>query len=409
MPQRFNKFRKQQLCVYCDIINEMFVEEEYAVEESKRLSPDEALKVYEKEQRGKLKVFIGYAPGVGKTFTMLNEGNRRKKYGEDVVVGYCEAHGRADTDAQIGDLEVIPRQKVKFEKKELEEMDPQAIIARRPKVALIDELAHTNVPGSRNKKRYMDVEEILNQGIDVITTMNIQHMESLNDIASKIAGVKVRETIPDYIVRRADELVVVDLTPDALQNRLKRGSVYDLGKVPQALKNFFRLGNLSALRELALRETAQEVDEDLEEYMKKEGIRSNWRANEKIMVCISSNPTSKKLIRRGARLAYRYKCDWYVVSVNCTNRFARKVSLKGRQMLNGHYQLAKQLGAEVVALEGNSVSEELARWANDNHVTQVFVGYPRRTKLETLLRGSTVNKLIDKLKDTDIHLIANEK
>ncbi len=376
--------------------------------ENERLMPEEALKICSKEERGRLKIFIGYAPGVGKTFTMLNEGNRRKKYGQEVVIGYVEAHGRAETDSQIGELEIIPRKKVRYDRTEMEEMDTEAIIARKPETVLVDELAHTNVPGSKNKKRYMDVEELLCHGINVISTLNIQHIESLNDVVLQITGVKVKETIPDYVVQRADEVVVVDLTPDALQNRLMRGNVYDLSKVPQALKSFFRKGNLNALRELALRETAEEVDEDLAEYMKKEGIRDNWRTVERIMVCISPSSTAKKLIRRGARLASRYRCELYVVTVNCTNRFARKVSLKERQQLHGHFQLAKQLGAETGTLEGKSVSEELARWANEKHITQIFMGYPKRTKLETLLRGSTVNRLIKKLNNVDIHLIAND-
>lgn len=376
--------------------------------EQQRLSLDEALKICNKEERGNLKIFIGYAPGVGKTFTMLNEGNRRKKYGQNVVIGYVESHGRAETDSQIGDLEILPRKKVQYNNAEMEEMDTDAIIARKPETVLVDELAHTNVPGSKNKKRYMDVEEILCHGINVITTLNIQHIESLNDVVFQITGVKVKETIPDSIVQRADEVVVVDLTPDALQNRLKRGNVYDIAKVPQALKNFFRKGNLNALRELALRETAEEVDEELAEYMKKEGIRDNWRTVERIMVCISPSATAKKLIRRGARLANRYKCEWYVVTVNCTNQFARNVSLKEKQLLHGHFQLAKQLGAETATLEGKSVSEELARWANEKHITQIFIGYPKRTKFETLLRGSTVNRLIKKLNNVDIHLIAND-
>lgn len=357
--------------------------------------------------RGRLKIFIGYAPGVGKTYTMLTEGNRRKKYGQDIVIGYVESHERPETEDQIGELEKIPRKTVRHSKIDMEEMDTDAIIARKPETVLIDELAHTNVPGSKNKKRYQDVEEILNQGINVVTTLNIQHLESLNDVVTQITGIKVKETIPDYIVQHADEVVVVDLTPDALQNRLNRGKVYDMDKVPQALRNFFRKGNLNALREIALRETAEEVDEDLAEYMKKEGIKDNWRTVERIMVAVSPNPASKKLIRRAARLANRHKAELYVVTVNCTNKFAKKPSLRDRQILNTHFQLAKQLGAETVTLVGKSVSDELARWSNEKHITQIFMGYPKRTKLETLLRGSTVNRLIKKLDNIDIHLIAN--
>lgn len=359
-------------------------------------------------ERGRLKIFIGYAPGVGKTYSMLNEGNRRLGYGQDVVVGYVESHGRSDTDSQIGKLEVIPRKKIMYNGHEMEEMDIEAVKARHPGVALIDELAHTNVPGSKNKKRYEDVEEILQSGISVISTLNIQHLESLNDIVKQITGVPVNETIPDYIVQNANEVVMVDLTPDTLQNRLRRGKVYDMAKVPQALKNFFRKGNLNALRELALRQTADDVEEDLEEYMKDEGITDTWRTTERVMVCISSSPNAKKLIRRGARIASRYKCEWYVVSVNSTRLSAPKSTPNDVKRLNSHYQLANQLGAHTIQLQGKSVSEELAKYANEKHITQIVLGHPTRTKAETILRGSTVNKLIKMVKNVEIHLIPND-
>jgi len=373
-----------------------------------RMSPEKALEEAGRERRGLLKIFIGYAPGVGKTYTMLNEANRRLKYGQDIVIGYVEPHGRDETDRQIGQLQVIPRKKILYNGIELEELDTAAIIARRPQTVLVDELAHTNVPGSVHVKRYEDVEDILKSGINVITTLNIQHLESLNDVVYKITGIKVKETIPDFIVQHADEVVVVDLTPDALQNRLKRGNVYIPDKVPQALKNFFRKGNLNALRELALRQTAEEVDEQLEEYMRKEGIRDNWRTVERIMVCISASPFAKKLIRRGARMASRYKCEWYAVSVKCTNRFVKEPSSNDKKMLISHMQLVKQLGGEVIELEGKSVSEELSRWALDKHITQIVVGYPNRTRLEMLLRGSTTSKLIKRLRNVDIHVISDD-
>ncbi len=378
------------------------------MDSNENMASAETVETCDSKIRGHLKVFIGYAPGVGKTFSMLNEGNRRLKYGEDVVIGYVQTYGRIETEKQICDLEIIPRKKIIYNKTESEEMDTDAIIARNPQTVLIDELAHINASGFKHKRRYEDVEEILSHGINVITTMNIQHMESLNDVVHQITGIKVKETIPDYILQRADEVVVVDLTPDALQNRLKRGNVYDEEKAAQALKTFFRKGNLNALRELALRQTAEEVDEDLSEYMKKECILDNWHTVERVMVCISPSPSAKKLIRRGARVAYRYKCEWYVVTVNCTNRFAKKVTLKDRQMLHTHFQLAKQLGGEIITLTGKSVSEELARWANERHVTQIIMGHPTRTKLETMFRGSTVNKLIKKVKNVEIHLIPND-
>jgi two-component system, OmpR family, sensor histidine kinase KdpD len=370
-------------------------------------SDEEKLSPQDNTQKGHLKIFIGYAPGVGKTYTMLTEGNRRKKYGQNVIIGNIESHDRPETLEQVGSLDIIPKKKFMYDRKQMEEMDTDEIISRNPDTVLIDELAHTNAPGSKNKKRYQDVEEILGHGIDVISTLNIQHLESLNDIVFQISGIKVKDTLPDYIVQEADEVVVVDLTPDALQNRLNRGKVYDLDKVTQELRNFFRKGTLNALREIALRETAEEVDDDLEEYMKKEGIHDNWRTVERIMVAISPNPFSKKLIRRGARLANRFKCEWFVVTVNRTKDMEKEESLRDRQMFHQYMELAKSLGAQQVTLEGKSVSDELAKWSNENHITQIFMGYPRRTILELLLRGSTVNKLIKKLNNIDLHLIAD--
>jgi two-component system sensor histidine kinase KdpD len=371
----------------------------------KRLTPEEALNIYNQQGRGMLKIFLGYAPGVGKTYAMLNEANRRLKYGQDIVIGYVENHGREETDSQIGNLQILPRKKIIYNGVELEELNVEAVLSRHPVTVLIDELAHTNVPGSKNKKRYEDVLEILQNGINVITTMNIQHLESLNDVMFQITGIKVNETIPDKILQHADEVVVVDLTPDALQNRLQRGNVYNMEKVPQALKNFFRKGNLNALRELVLRQAAEGVDEDLDAYMKREGIKDNWHTVERVMVCISSSSNSKKLIRRGARIANRYKCEWYVVTVNSTRLLFREDSEQNKKMLNSHIQLAEQLGAETVQLAGKSVSEMLAVFANKKHITQIILGQSTRTKIETILRGSTINKLIKMVKNVEIHLI----
>ena len=373
--------------------------------DEKRLTPEEALNICRQQSRGMLKIFLGYAPGVGKTYAMLNEANRRLKYGQDIVVGYVEDHGRAETDGQIGSLEVLPRRKTIYNGVELSELDVDAVLKRGPETVLIDELAHTNVPGSRNKKRYEDVLEILEHGINVITTLNIQHLESLNDIVYQITGIRVNETLPDRILQQADEVVVVDLTPDALQNRMRRGSIYQPEKVPQALKNFFRKGNLNALRELVLRQAAEDVDEDLDAYMKREGIKDNWHTVERLMVCVSSSPNAKKLIRRGARIANRYKCEWFVVSVNSTRLFFDNNTEEDKKMLLSHGQLAKQLGAETVLLTGRSVSETLAAFANAKHVTQIVIGQSARTKVETLFRGSTINKLIRMVRNVEIHLI----
>lgn len=373
--------------------------------DEQRLTPEEALKICNDQKKGALKIFLGYAPGVGKTYAMLNEANRRLQYGQDIVVGYVENHGRAETDAQVGNLPVLPRKKIPYNGVDLEEMDVDAVLARHPVTVLVDELAHTNAPGSKHEKRYQDVLEILDHGINVITTLNIQHLESLNDVMFQITGIKVNETVPDHILQDAHEVVVVDLTPDALQNRLRRGRIYKTEKVPQALGNFFRKGNLNALRELVLRQTAEEVDEDLDNYMKREGIRDNWHTVERVMVCISPSPTSKKLIRRGSRIAYRYKCEWFVATVDCSSRFAPEMTDASRKMLDSHLLLAKQLGAKVVCLKGKSVSDALADFANKRHVTQIIMGQSARTKVERFFRGSTINKLIRKVKNVEIHLI----
>lgn len=357
--------------------------------------------------RGRLKIFIGYAPGVGKTYAMLNEANRRLRRGDNIVIGYLNTRGRLDTEEEIKDLKIIPSKEIKYKDTFFQEMDTEAIIKMKPSYVLVDELAHTNAPGSKNKKRYEDVVELLNSGINVVTTLNIQHLESLNDVIKQITGIKVNETIPDIVVEQAEEVVVVDLTPSALQNRLKRGAIYKDENIDRALKNFFRKGNLNALRELTLRQTAEEVDEDLEEYMKEHGIRDNWHTVERVMVCISSSPNAKKLIRRGARIAKIYKCEWIVVSVNCTHIFAPKLTDKDRQIIESHIKLAKQLGANVAELTGKSISVALSNFAAERHITQIVIGHSRRTKLQTILRGSTINKLLKKIRDVEVHVIPN--
>lgn len=374
----------------------------------KRATPEEALKKLREEERGHLKIYIGYAPGVGKTYAMLNDANSRLEKGEEIVIGYLESHQRKETENEIGKLETVPRKKVEYNGVVMEEMDTDTIIARKTSTVLIDELAHTNVPGSKNKKRYEDVEEILSQGINVVSTLNIQHLESLNDIVRQITGITVRETIPDKIIENADEVVVIDIAPMALQNRLKGGYVYKNENIARSLKNFFRLGNLNALREIALRQTAEEVDEDLEEYRKEHGIKENWHVIERVMVCISPSPTSKKLIRRGARIAKRFKCEWIVVNINSTRIFAPKMTEKDAATLEGHFKLARQLGAEVVNLTAKSISRELAQFATERYITQIIIGHSTRTKVQTFLRGSTVTRLLKLTKDIEVHVIPND-
>lgn len=371
----------------------------------KRMSPEEALKKATKENKGKLKIFLGYAPGVGKTFAMLNEANRRLKRGQDIVIGYLEPHDRPETIDQAKNIPVIPRKIIEYNGVAFEELDTEAIITRKPSIVLVDELAHTNAPTSEREKRYEDVQVLLNNGINVITTLNIQHLESLNDVVFQITGIKVRETIPDSIVYNADEVVVVDVTPDALRGRLERGIVYKKETAEKALKNFFRKGNLTALREIALRQTAEEVDEDLEEYMKEHGIHDNWYTVERIMVCISSNPNANKLIRRGARAARRYKCELYVVYVECTHPFSPKLTNKDLKTLDLHKKIAKKLDGEIINLKGKSISEELLKFAQEKHITQLFIGHSKRSSFQTFLRGDTVNKILKEAKNIEVRVI----
>ncbi|MHC1683925.1 MAG: universal stress protein [Clostridiaceae bacterium] len=371
----------------------------------KRMSPEEALRKATKEKKGKLKIFLGYAPGVGKTFAMLNEANRRLKRGQDIVIGYLEPHDRPETIDQSKNIPVVPRKIIEYNGTLFEELDTEAVIKRKPNIVLVDELAHTNAPTSLYEKRYEDVQILLDNGINVITTLNIQHLESLNDVVFQITGIKVRETIPDSIVYNADDVVVVDITPDALRGRLERGIIYKQETAEKALKNFFRKGNLTALREIALRQTAEEVDEDLELYMKEQGIKENWYTVERIMVCISANPNAIKLIRRGARAARRYKCEMYVVDVACTHPISPKLTDKDIKTLERHRKIAKKLNAETITLKGDSISEELLKFAQEKHITQLFIGHSKRGRLQTFLRGDTVSKILKEAKNIEVRVI----
>lgn len=374
------------------------------IEEKQRITPKEALEAYKRQNTGSLKIFLGYAPGVGKTYTMLNEANRRLERGKDVVVGYFESHDREQTIKQVKSLPMIPLKEITYNSITLKEMDVDAIIERNPELVLVDELAHTNVPGSKNKKRYEDVLEILNAGINVYSTMNLQHLESLNDIVKQITGVNVNETIPDKIIAES-EVVVIDMPPEALRKRLERGNIYKPYLIESALKNFFRAGNLSALRELTLRQIADEVDEDLEEYKNKHDIHDNWHTSEKIMVSISSNPKSKRLIRFGARLAKKYKCPWYVVYVNCTHFMSPKETLDRIRDLNSNMELANKLNGTVIKLESTSISKALLKFADEKHITKLVIGHPKRTRLQKLFRGSTINKFLEHAKDIQIIVV----
>jgi two-component system sensor histidine kinase KdpD len=375
--------------------------------EVRRPSPEELLeKIREEERvagRGRLKVFLGFAAGVGKTYEMLSEAARRKhESGQDIVIGYVETHGRKDTEAQIGDMEIIPRREVIYKGAAFGEMDTDAIVARRPEWVLVDELAHTNVPGSEREKRYQDVLEILKQGINVVSTLNVQHLESLNDTVQQITGVKVRETVPDWVLGEADEIVTVDITPRALINRLRRGDVYPAEKVPQALQNFFTEGNLSSLREIALREVASEVDRSVQTYRRDRRVSQPWQTKERVMVCISPDRPSLRLLRRGWRIASRLKADIVAVYVP-----VGKPTLEQQKVLEGDFALAERLEIKVERTQGKNIAQALADYAFAHQITHIVIGHSGRTRWQEILSGSIVTQLVRLVPGIDVLVVAN--
>ena len=352
-------------------------------EPDQRPSPDALLAVAKKEasRAGRLKIFLGAAPGVGKTYEMLQEARARAKDGADVVVGVVETHGRKETDALLDGLEVIPRRAIRYKDHALEEMDLDALIARRPDLALVDELAHTNVAGSRHPKRYLDVEELLSKGIDVYTTLNIQHIESLNDVVAQITGVRVRETVPDSILDRADAIELVDLTPDDLIQRLKEGKVYVPKQAERALEHFFSPANLTALRELALRRTAERVDEQLLDEMQARAISGPWPAGERLLVCVSEDPRAAGLVRYTKRLADRLHGPWTALYVE-TKR-SLQLSEEERDRIADTLRLAQALGGEPVTIPGGDrrIADDVVGFAQANNVTQIVIGKSTRSSM----------------------------
>jgi two-component system sensor histidine kinase KdpD len=354
--------------------------------------------------RGTLRIYLGAAAGVGKTFAMLNEGRRRAEYGEDVVVGFVETHGRRKTADQVGELEVVPRRRVEYRGSSFEELDVEAVITRRPQVALVDELAHTNVPGSRNEKRWQDVDELLAARIHVISTLNIQHLESLNDVVEQITGVKQRETIPDSVVRRADELQLVDLTPVALRNRLARGDVYPSERIDTALANYFRPGNLSALRELALAWLADRVDEALAEYRERHGIDEPWETRERILVALTGSSDGERVVRRAARVAQRTKGDLVALHVIPQDGLAAPSA----ELLGKQRTLVEELGGTYHEVVGADVGEALLEAARSLNVTQIVMGASRRSQWQRLTRGSVIGRVIrESGVGIDVHVISH--
>ena len=351
-------------------------------------------------RRGKHKIFIGMAPGVGKTFRMLEEGHRLKSEGIDVVIGLLETHGRKETAAKGEGLEIVPKKQMLRGEKMLNEMDTDAVIERRPQLALIDELAHTNIPGSQREKRYQDVEEILKAGIDVFSTLNIQHIESLNDLVARITGVVVRERVPDRVLEAADEIVVVDVTPETLEERLLEGKIYAPEKIEQSLENFFQRRHLIALRELALREVADNVEDEAATL---KGQSCN--IHERVLVCLSTYPNSLQLLRRGARIASYMNAQFYAVFVNDPDRFLTKAESLHVETCE---KLCQEFNGQFLRVNGTNIAKAISEVAKQYRITQIVIGESQQSRWKLLLRGSLTQQLVRSLKHVDLHIIATE-
>jgi two-component system, OmpR family, sensor histidine kinase KdpD len=371
---------------------------------TEKVAADALLARLEAQERARLRIYIGAAPGVGKTYALLQEAHALRARGLDVAVGFVETYGRQDTDAQVKDLEVVPHRRIEYRGTTLEEMDVDAIIARKPQVAVIDELAHTNVPGSRNEKRYQDVLEILNAGIHVMTAVNIQHLETLNDAVAKVTGVRVRETVPDTFLDRADEVINVDVTVEELRTRLRQGKVYRPERVEQALANFFREGNLSTLRELALRAVADEVGEKAASYRAREGLEPAL-IPERVMVCMSSNVLAPRVLRTGARIAGRLGAKWYAVYVETPPERPGRITPHDSDALQQNITLAESLGATVVKVRAEGPSEGLIAFAQREGITHVIFGQSARSRWEILWRGSTIDRFLGAVRDAAVQVV----
>jgi two-component system sensor histidine kinase KdpD len=355
--------------------------------------------------RGRLRVYLGMAPGVGKTYAALQECHRRKARGTDVVIGYVEHYNRPHTIEQIGDLEIVPRKRVPYGGVVLEELDAEAVIQRHAQVVLVDELAHTNAPGSQREKRWQDVEVIRDAGIDVISTMNVQHLESIADIVESITGAPVNERLPDTVLSGADEIELIDMSPHALRQRIRHGNVYPEERADAALGNFFREGNLTALRELALRRAAQQVDSELQQYMLGHQIDATWPASERVLVCLDHQQRSKHLVRRAWRMADRLKAELVAVFVEPPDWELKPFQI--RQAAEANLRFAEDLGARVVRRKGSDVAATLAQVVHDENVAQVVIGRSSHGRWHEFLHGSVVNSLLRRVRDVDVHVIAD--
>jgi two-component system sensor histidine kinase KdpD len=377
-------------------------------ENGNRPAPESLLAKLSQGEQAKLRVYIGAAPGVGKTYQMLEDAHLLKKQGADIVVGTVETHGREDTRSLIGDLECVPMRRIEYRGVTLEELDLDALIARHPAIAIVDELAHTNVPGSRNRKRYQDVLDLLHASISVITAVNIQHLESLNDVVNRTTGVRVRETIPDHFLRRADEVVNVDVSVDTLRTRLRQGKIYDVVKIEQALNNFFRKGNLSALRELALRQVATDQATKAHDYREREGLE-HAVIPEKVMVAIASRGSAKKLLRTGSRIAGRLASDWYAVYVETPGEEPGRIKPLDYAALQENIRFAEELGAKTVELKSRRVADALIDFARHEGITHVVFGQTSRSRWDIVLHGSIINRFLHEVRDATVHVVPLEK
>jgi two-component system, OmpR family, sensor histidine kinase KdpD len=372
--------------------------------EPDRPTGEQVLAWVQSAQRPRLRIYIGAAPGVGKTYAMLRDAHDARRQGADIVIGFVETYGRADTEAQLRDLEVVPRRSIEYRGVVLEEMDVDAILTRRPQLCVVDELAHTNVPGSRHAKRYEDVLELLERGIGVMTAVNIQHLETLNDAVGRVTGIRVRETVPDTFLDRAEEVVNVDVTVEELRSRLRQGKVYKPEKVEQALTHFFREGNLSTLRELALRAVADEVGEKAASYRQREGLEPAL-IPERVMVCMSSAADAPRVLRTGARIAGRLGARWYAVYVETPREAPGRIEPTDRDALSRNIALAESLGATVVRVKADRPADGLIAFAKREGITHVIFGQSARSRLEILWKGSTLNRFLEEVRDAAVQVV----
>jgi two-component system sensor histidine kinase KdpD len=366
------------------------------------------LQVERQAEPARLRIYIGAAPGVGKTYHMLNDANLMCEQGLDVVIGLVESHGRKETEAQIRDLEIVPLRVIPYRTVKLQEMDVEAILARHPQTVVVDELAHTNVPGSKNRKRYEDVLELLDAGINVMAAVNIQHLETLNDAVARSANTTIRETVPDSVLKRADEVVNVDVTVDELRTRLRQGKIYAQEKVEQSLANFFRKGNLNMLRELALRTTAETVGSQAAQYRRTQGLEQA-PLPEKVMVCLSSRPGTDKLVRVGARVAGRLATNWYAVNVARPDDDQGHGDPEAFHRLQEYQRMAKDLGAQVVTLHDRNIADALIRYAQQENISHVVFGQSVRSRWDILLRGSVLNRFLAEVRDVTVQVVPVQK